>query len=146
MKRTDFWWPAQVISTLRPAAAFACFFTSTSVLKDNLHVFPVFSVMFSASLKNDDLKSLLLLLMGKQEKWGENESFLLMITTHMQTTKNNYSWSFLHICTSKEARCLKIIAKVSFNIASEASYVYILSRQKLIKMPKMVNFGKFLKT
>ena len=35
---------------------------------------------------------------------------------------------------------------VSFNIASEASYVYILSGQKFIKMPKMVHFGKFLKT
>ena len=30
--------------------------------------------------------------------------------------------------------------KVAFNIASEASYVYILSGQKFIKMPKMVNF------
>ena len=29
--------------------------------------------------------------------------------------------------------CLKITEKVSFNIASEASYVYILSGQKLIK-------------
>ena len=28
---------------------------------------------------------------------------------------------------------LKITEKVSFNMASEASYVYILSRQKLIK-------------
>ena len=36
------------------------------------------------------------------------------------------------------ARCLKITEKVSFNIASEASYVYILSGQ-------MVNFGEFLK-
>ena len=31
--------------------------------------------------------------------------------------------------------------KVSFNIANEASYVYILSGQK----PKMVHFGEFLK-
>ena len=30
-------------------------------------------------------------------------------------------------------RCLKITEKVSFNIASEASYVYILSGQTLIK-------------
>ena len=29
--------------------------------------------------------------------------------------------------------CLKITEKVSFNIASEANYVYILSGQKLIK-------------
>ena len=34
--------------------------------------------------------------------------------------------------------------KVSFNIASEASYVYILSGP--LKVPKMVQFGQFLKT
>ena len=34
------------------------------------------------------------------------------------------------------ARCLKITEKVSFNIASEASYVYILSGQKFIKNAK----------
>ena len=34
------------------------------------------------------------------------------------------------------ARGLKITQKVSFNIASEASYVYILSGQKLIKNAK----------
>ena len=35
--------------------------------------------------------------------------------------------------------------KISFNIASEASYVYILSGQKLIKMPKMANLASFWK-
>ena len=34
------------------------------------------------------------------------------------------------------ARCLKITEKVSFNIASEASYVYIFSGQKLLKNAK----------
>ena len=34
------------------------------------------------------------------------------------------------------AQCLKITEKVSFNIASEASYVYILSGQKLIENAK----------
>ena len=38
------------------------------------------------------------------------------------------------------ARCLKITEKVSSNIASEASYVYFLSGQKLIKNAKT---GKF---
>ena len=37
--------------------------------------------------------------------------------------------------------CLKITEKVAFNIASEASYVYILSGQK----PKMVNLASFWK-
>ena len=40
--------------------------------------------------------------------------------------------------------CLKIPEKSL--IASEASYVYILSGQKLTKNPKIVNFGEFLNT
>ena len=47
------------------------------------------------------------------------------------------------IVKESSAQCLKITEKVSFNIASEASYVYILSVQE---MPKMVHFGEFLKT
>ena len=38
------------------------------------------------------------------------------------------------------------LKKVSFNIASEASYVYILSDQKFIKNAKNCQFGEFLKT
>ena len=38
-----------------------------------------------------------------------------------------------HLNFQAHSRCLKITKKVSFNIASEASYVYILSGQKLIK-------------
>ena len=37
---------------------------------------------------------------------------------------------------SSHPRCLKITEKVSFNMASEASYVYILSGQKLTKDAK----------
>ena len=33
--------------------------------------------------------------------------------------------------------------KISLNIASEASYIYILSGQTLIKMPKNGQFGEF---
>ena len=40
------------------------------------------------------------------------------------------------------ARCLKITEKVSFNIASEASYVYNLSGQKLIKNAKNGSFWR----
>ena len=43
------------------------------------------------------------------------------------------------------ARCLKITEKVSFNIASEASYVYILSGQKLIKNAKSGQFCEFFR-
>ena len=43
------------------------------------------------------------------------------------------------------SQCLKIIEKVSFNMASEASYVYILDKS-LSKVPKMIHFGEFLKS
>ena len=39
---------------------------------------------------------------------------------------------------------MKITEKVSFNIASEASYVYILSGQKFIKKAKKGQFGEFI--
>ena len=42
------------------------------------------------------------------------------------------------VCT----RGLKITEKVSFNIASEASYVYILSGQKLIKNVVIIHTDK----
>ena len=43
-------------------------------------------------------------------------------------------------------RCLKFTEKVSFNIASEASYVYILKvDKKSSKMPKMTKFGEIFK-
>ena len=35
------------------------------------------------------------------------------------------------------AQCLKITEKVSFNIASEASYLYILSGQKIVHFEKL---------
>ena len=44
-------------------------------------------------------------------------------------------------CNEYNFRCLRITEKVSFNIASEASYLY----KSLLKMPKMANFGEFLK-
>ena len=39
----------------------------------------------------------------------------------------------------------KSTENVSFNIASEASYVYILSKQKFIKNAKNSQFGEFMK-
>ena len=48
--------------------------------------------------------------------------------THLQCNLSIEFWN--------AARCLKITEKVSFNIVSEASYVYILSGQKLIKNAK----------
>ena len=43
---------------------------------------------------------------------------------------------------SRMAQCLKITEKVSFNIEREASYVYILTRQKLIKNAKIGPFWR----
>ena len=42
-------------------------------------------------------------------------------------------------------QCLKIPEKVSFNITSEASYIYILRRQKFMKNAKMPNLARFWK-
>ena len=49
---------------------------------------------------------------------------------------------FENVSISWIARCLKITEKVSFNIASEASYVYILSGQKFIKNAKNDRFWR----
>ena len=43
------------------------------------------------------------------------------------------------------SQCLKIAKKVAFNIASEASYVYILSGKKLMKNAKNGQLFKNLK-
>ena len=59
--------------------------------------------------------------------------------TMMQVSEYNSKLSSLGVQVL--SRCLKITEKVSFNIASEASYLYIL-----LKMPKIVYFGEFLKT
>ena len=41
-----------------------------------------------------------------------------------------------------DSRCLKITEKVSFSIASEASYVYIFNGPKLIENAKLASFWK----
>ena len=46
---------------------------------------------------------------------------------------------------SCQTQCLKITEKVSFDNASEASYVCILSGQKLMKYVQNRHFGEFLK-
>ena len=43
----------------------------------------------------------------------------------------------------KESQCLKIMGKVSYNIASVESYVHILSGQKFIKSAKNNQFRAF---
>ena len=55
------------------------------------------------------------------------------MSANPRTDKHKYN----HLTAT---RCLKITEKVSFNIASEASYVYILSGQKSIKNAKIGPF------
>ena len=51
-------------------------------------------------------------------------------------TYDSFAYFSQKIQNSNFARCLKITEIISFNIASEASYVYTLSGQKLIKNAK----------
>ena len=57
-------------------------------------------------------------------------------THYCLTLENNYRARLNKVLNRYRAQCLKITEKVSFNIASEASYVYILSGQKFIKNAK----------
>ena len=52
---------------------------------------------------------------------------------------------FLYLRQKFTPRCMKITKKVSYKIASEASYVYILSGQQLIKIPKWSILTSFWK-
>ena len=56
----------------------------------------------------------------------------LPMNNNIKTT--SISWTF--------TQCLKITEKVSLLIASEASYVYILSSLKMLKMVYLVSFWK----
>ena len=60
-----------------------------------------------------------------------------------QISKNEIRFLKDGHCILYSTQCLKITEKVAFNIASEASYVYILSGQKFIKNAKMLENQKF---
>ena len=64
------------------------------------------------------------------EAWRNLDFELLENSKKLNNSKGQKPW------------CLKITEKVSFNIASEASYVYILSGQKLIKNAKNGSFWR----
>ena len=65
-------------------------------------------------------------------------------TELMTKGRKDASSDFFSSCLLSHPRCLKITEKVSFNIASEASYVYILTGQKLIKK-RWSNLSNFRK-
>ena len=68
----------------------------------------------------------------------------MLYTTRHTIRANMRFGAMIHPKKSfKATQCFKITEKVSFNIASEASYVYILSVQKFIKKAKN-GFGEFL--
>ena len=61
--------------------------------------------------------------MGPQEKLEPDSNSVLPTAP-----KNNPRSKSFEVPTAKVRRCLKITQKVAFNISSEASYVYILSK------------------
>ena len=61
------------------------------------------------------------------------------------TTGQKLYWQ-ISISAKGFPRCLKITEKVSLIIASEASYVYILSGQKFIKNAKNGRFWRLFET
>ena len=80
---------------------------------------------------------------------------LSLINSHVaiHVFKSRHDTSQFSLKTSLEkvkidnrlSRSLKITEKVSFNIASEASYAFILNRQNVLKNAKNSQFGEFLK-
>ena len=83
----------------------------------------------------------------REWRWGRRYGFSLVdyqiVGYIIIRKKENQYWLskiiwkvFLCLNSKGPARCLKITEKISLNIASEASYFYILSGQKLIKNAK----------
>ena len=65
---------------------------------------------------------------------------------HFSIVTQNYTFhspsKYFLFLKKTQSRCLKITEKVLFNIASEASYVYILSGQNFIKISNLAKFWK----
>ena len=61
------------------------------------------------------------------------------------TRESHFSRKTCHLEKRRRYNVWKSPKNVANNIASEASYVYIFSRQKLIKNAKNSQFGEFLK-
>ena len=72
--------------------------------------------------------------------WNLNKDFTLRWNEADQATE-----PLTLISNTHWAQCLKIDQKVAFNIASEASYLYISSGLKFIKNAKNGQFVDFLK-
>ena len=68
--------------------------------------------------------------------------FIITTLKHSWDKESNKKKYATTVMYSQSTKCLKITEKVSFNIASEANYIYILH----FEWTKMVHFGDFLKT
>ena len=62
--------------------------------------------------------------------------FIITTLKHSWDKESNKKKYATTVMYSQSTKCLKITEKVSFNIASEANYIYILSGQKLIRNAK----------
>ena len=71
----------------------------------------------------------------------QNTGIALLIT-NVDKKDRNSKMPIAQLPFPTKARCLKITEKVSFNITSEANYVYILSGQKFIKNAKNGSFWR----
>ena len=123
------------------------------------------SVMMDLTMRSRDSKkrdatwrvfSCLLTPLKWEKRWSSHNS--IIFSSHWPWSESKIRWkdeltqelllaAYLEFCSSSnflcvpqfhqpQSWCLKITEKVSFNIASEASYVYILSGQKSIKNAK----------
>ena len=123
---------AKRASELRLHYFFSDNFNMENKLENSKNFFTIFRVICARSFARSALLS------GYLGKSGHLHSFYL-----------NFLLCDLLICFmqySSATQCLKIAQNVSINIASEASYVYILNGQKFIKYQKIEHFGDFLKT
>ena len=89
--------------------------------------------------ENASMSTLIIVENGKVKE--SNNCFVTVKETIVTLMKNVIAKNTSHNTVFKNYR------KVTFNIASEASYIYISSGQNQShkKMTKMVNFGDFLK-
>ena len=73
---------------------------------------------------------------------GTLEVYCKVATTNLWCQQKTWKLGRFECLTVRSKSCLKITEKVSFNIASEASKVYILSYKGSLKVPYLTSFWK----
>ena len=74
--------------------------------------------------------------------WVSSKHYAQMIMASLYSCFTKSETVLLTQDCATNTQCLKIMEKVAFNIASEASYVYILSGQNYMKNAKNGQFGR----